>query len=87
MVGDGQEVTDQAWQQWQLLAGYAVRVDKHKTGAKYPCWIWLSQIDMAYMLCYEQIAYNYMEHEGIPITPETAFFIDGKGTVKKIMLT
>ena len=87
LVGEGQEATDQAWQQWQLLAGYAVRVDEHKTGAKYPCWIWLSQINMAYMLCYEKIAYNYMKDQGIPITLESPFFIRSKGIVKKNLLS
>ena len=31
--------------QWSLLQGIAARITNHKTGQRYPCWVWFSQID------------------------------------------
>ena len=42
----GENITEEQRQQWDLLSGYAVKVEKHKTGGTYPAWLWFSQPDM-----------------------------------------
>ena len=60
------------------LSGIACKIEKHKTGGRYPCWMWFSPWDQTYLKAYEEVAVNYMEHNKIPYDNESAFFIDSK---------
>ena len=72
--------------EWELMQGIAVKILHHKTGAKYPMWLWFSQVQTLYLRMYEEISSNFLIHHKININPATGkprasspFFIDGKG--------
>ena len=60
------------------LSGIAVKIEKHKTGGRYPCWMWFSTWNQAYLKAYEEISVNYMEKNKILFNNSTPFFIDSK---------
>lgn len=37
--------TKEQLEEWDLVQGIAAQIDKHKTGANYPCFLWFSQFD------------------------------------------
>ena len=71
---------------WDYQHGIAVLIKHHKTGAKYPMWLWFSQVDVTYLQMYEEIAHNYCKANNINWDAannqrklNSPFFIDGKG--------
>ena len=64
---------------WNLLKGIAARVTKHKTDAKYPCWLWFSAFDQAYLKCYEAIVFRFCQSKNITRTGKSPFFINSLG--------
>ena len=45
MAGAEPGASEEARQKWETFAGYTVKILLHKTGPRYPCWIYFSQID------------------------------------------
>ena len=71
---------------WDLQHGIAVLVLHHKTGAKYPMWLWFSQVDTTYLHMYEEVTHNFCKANNINWDAannqrklNSPFFIDGKG--------
>ena len=66
-----------------LLMGKATKLDKHKTGYKYPVYIWLSQFDVIYSRCYEHVRNLFLKSLGDkdkdPEDLSLPFFINSKG--------
>ena len=53
------EATHAEKEEWQLTRGIAVRIKHHKTGGKYPLWLWFSNIDQVCYITYS-CAYIYV---------------------------
>lgn len=70
--------TEEEMQEWELMQGIAAKIEKHKTGCSYPCWIWFSAWDQVYMKAYEEISVNYMEANKINFSNKSPFFINSK---------
>ena len=79
MVQEGGEVDQSRADNWELVRGMAVTLEKHKT-SKYPMQLWLSQFDIVYGRCYEAIRKVYLQSIGEDgEDPSTTFFINTKG--------
>ena len=64
----------------ELLLGKATVVNEHKTGRKYPAYIWFSQYDVVYLRAYESIRHRYLQSIGKNGSDlSTVFFINSKG--------
>lgn len=64
----------------ELLVGKCTVVEQHKTGRKYPAYIWFSQYDVVYLRAYESIRFKFLESigkDGDDLT--STFFINSKG--------
>ena len=70
--------TEDERQEWELMQGIAAKIEKHKTGVSYPCWIWFSAWDQVYMKAYEEISSNYMKANKINFSNQSPFFINSK---------
>ena len=76
-----------ASESWQLQQGIAVKIQYHKTGAKYPVWLWFSQTEQFYLKMYEEVASNFLLARGLNVDKtnpklilnKTPFFISGSG--------
>jgi hypothetical protein len=80
MVQEGVEVDQDKTDNWELVRGMAVELEKHKT-SKYPMQLWLSQYDVVYGRCYESVRAIYLD-KGLgkdPEDPDLTFFINTKG--------
>ena len=64
---------------FQILKGTCLTIKNHKTGSKYPFYIWLSQIDVMMLLCYEEIVHTFSSANGITLTINSPIFINPKG--------
>ena len=71
-------VTEDERQEWELLQGIAAKIEKHKTGVSYPCYIWFSAWDQVYMKAYEEISSNFMKANKINFSNQSPFFINSK---------
>ena len=61
------------------LKGLCCTIHVHKTGDKYPCYIFFNLIDVKYLLAYEEISKNYLEHLGIKMSIKRCVFVSGSG--------
>ena len=64
---------------FQIMKGTCLTVKNHKTGKKYPYYVWLSQLDLFFLLRYEEICFNYTQHHGLEMNPNTPIFINAQG--------
>ena len=64
---------------WDAVKGYCVVIRLHKTGYKFPAYIWFSLIDDARMACWEQVCSDYLNSIGKTKTIETPIFINSRG--------
>ena len=64
---------------FNALKGLCCTLHVHKTGDKYPCYIFFNLIDVKYLLAYEEISKNYMEHLGIKMSIKSSVFVNGSG--------
>ena len=62
-----------------VLKGVCVTIRFHKTGAKYPMYLFLSMIDNFYMQCVEEIVSNFLKTKNMKITSMTPMFISSNG--------
>ena len=70
----------------ELLQGIAIEIEHHKTGCKYPMYLWFSQVQVMYLRMYEDIARRFSIANNFNIDPATGlpsnkspFFISGTG--------
>ena len=64
----------------ELLVGKATVVKEHKTGRKYPAYIWFSQYDVVYLRAYESIRCRFLQSIGKDGEDlSVPFFINSKG--------
>ena len=64
---------------FQIMKGTCLTVKNHKTGKKYPYYVWLSQLDLFFLLRYEEICFNYTQHHGLEMNPSTPIFMNAQG--------
>ena len=70
---------DQHNPNWNRLKGYSLQLDFHKTLGKSPVVIWLSQVDMLLLKCYEECSNRYLEANKIDVTINTPLFVNTIG--------
>ena len=64
---------------WDCIKGYCIVIHLHKTGYKFPCYVWFSLVDDARMVCWEKVCNDYMESIGKKKTVATPMFINSAG--------
>ena len=71
---------------WDLTQGVVVKIALHKTGAKYPMYLWFSQVEIIRLRMYEEISANFLIANGLRLddngVPDNScpMFITGDGT-------
>ena len=70
---------DQQNPNWNRLKGYSLQLDFHKTLGKSPVVIWLSQVDMLLLKCYEECSNRYLKANKIDVTINTPLFVNSIG--------
>ena len=61
---------------WNFFKGICATVKHHKTGKNQPMYVWFSQVDIMYMMCYEIIVHNYAKSKGKSIGLNSPIFIN-----------
>ena len=61
------------------LKGLCCTLHEHKMCDKYPCYIFFNLIDVKYLLAYEEISKNRMQHLGIKTSTQSSVFVNGEG--------
>ena len=65
---------------WPLLKGFCITVKWHKTGYKYPAYVFLSQMDEGWLRLYFDITCQYLEAKGMDAAdPNRPLFINSRG--------
>ena len=80
----GEDATPEERARWELMSGYCVPIDNHKTCSKYLVYVWFSQFDYLHLLHYEEIAHNFTQARNITWDQSSPFFINslGEATIK-----
>ena len=64
---------------FSVMKGTCATVTWHKTCAKYPMYLWFSQIDNIYIMCYLEICKLRLESMGKEMTNKVPMFMDANG--------
>ena len=64
---------------FDVMKGICITVKFHKTGHKYPAYLWLSIVDHTFMMAYLEVSRIYLESIGIELSNSTPLFIDRHG--------
>ena len=65
-----------AMDRWNFFKGICATVKHHKTGKNQPMYVWFSQVDIMYLMCYEIIVHNYAKSKGKSIGLNSPIFIN-----------
>ena len=64
---------------WSIAQGVCFQVKFHKTGHKFPAYIFVNLVDEVVLSSYEEISANYLTANGISFNNDSPFFISGSG--------